>query len=204
MRILGALALIVGMTGTAVAENPEPFGIKAGAAVNEYGGFISQFGQHITAPTPHPMFTSYVVHSTPKTGICLVRGKSDDLETRGKADTGENIREAFDKMKSQLESRYGPGQFSESFSIFPYDNEWIKDLAKGEKYYHASWKFDHTGDGIGITEIILYLDAPKGFRNPYRTYVNLSVQYEFTNYDECEKEKTATEQAGEDAEASKL
>lgn len=199
MRALAAIALFATMSGTAFAEKAEPFGVKGGAAVTDYGGFVSLFGQTVLAPTPHPTFSRYVAHSTEQTGICLVRGETDNIIRK----TGEDVRGLFAKIKSQLESRYGPGKFSESFSLFAYDANWLEQIARDEKYYHASWRFEHEGSGVELSEILLYLDGGV-YQSPYSTEVYLAVQYKFTNYDECRRLKNAGEKANEDAEASKL
>jgi hypothetical protein len=206
MRVLAAIALLAIASGTARAEKAEPFGVKGGAAVTDYGGFVSLFGQKIVPPSPHPIFTRYIAHSTEQTGICLVRGETENIGAASTGPTGETVREIFAKIQSQLESRYGPGDFSESFSVFAYDKEWLKLIERGDKHYQAAWRFEHEDSDLSLTEIILYLQGPPegAFRDPYRNTVYLKVQYTFSNYDECKRLKDAGVQADEDAQASKL
>ncbi|GEM_PF-4705127 len=213
--VVGVFLALASSTTDAASEF-KPFGVEAGLPVSTYGGSDNDFGQWIKAPDPHPDFgVNILVQSTISSGVCLIRAESSQYDspvTRDK--TGGRIREFFEKIKAQLDSRYGESEFSETFSFFDPGDKWLAQLAKGERYYEATWSSIPSKDGgIGLEEILLQVDAVSGEwfsqsfttgevvsnGNPY-----LSLQFKFSNFKKCKEEFDNSELETMNEDASKF
>jgi hypothetical protein len=204
MRFIWIASIFTACIATAQAQDIEPFGFKGGANVTDYGGYTSLYAQYITPPDPHPLFKDYVVHATPATGICLVRGQSRGFLASDSEDqlrNGEEVRALFAEVRSQLQSKYGSGEFSESFSLFAYDDQWLNQIVKGEKHYQARWIPPQSLSPNSATEILLYVSTST---SGMVEMVDVKLQYLFSNYDDCKAQYDREKKAVQDSDAAKL
>lgn len=175
-----------------------PFGIMPGAQVEDYGGNPQQFSTSIEPPAPHSEFRRYLVHQTQQTGICLILATTSTERSPIVDDnTGVLLMEQFDRIQTQIEGRYGPARFSQTWSLFPPGEKWIEQIATGNRHYNAVWREPENADGID--EILMSIrstyvanrtwlegdfDKPYSRPSPWgRPYI--SLRYTFDNYDEC-------------------
>ncbi len=114
--LLGLIVILFSHVAAAASE-VRPFGIEPGASITAYGKTDGEFGYRVVAPNPHPDFgKTVIVQSTPETGACLVRAESEAYDGKLSQDkTGAPIRQLFQKIKEQLDSRYGTVSVQEPF-----------------------------------------------------------------------------------------
>lgn len=83
-----------------------PFGIEFGSAISglEVLEDIGANKYFVTAPRPHPQFTSYIVQASPAFGIVWIKGLSTGFENDP---YGHSVRSAVERVAGQLATRYG-------------------------------------------------------------------------------------------------
>lgn len=98
------------------ASVPSPFGFRYGSSKDEV---LKQLGAASvvktadnlvtlnTAPSPHSDFELYTLYFSPRKGLLKVSALSKDIRT---GDDGSELRSTFNRLKSALESKYGPSK----------------------------------------------------------------------------------------------
>ncbi len=119
-----------------------PFGIAFYAPVTDLK-VVSEIGQGayaVEAPTPHPLFGSYLVRATPTFGVVWVKGLGAEIENDN---FGTATTAAVDRIAEQLTHRYGKAKktdFLMQGSIWSDPQDWMSALDHNERYYSYSWE----------------------------------------------------------------
>jgi hypothetical protein len=143
-------------------------------------------------PLPHSDFESYILHVTPRQGLCKINAVGEDVDT---SVYGVELRRAFDEIVAALNAKYGEGDRLDKLapqSIWNEANEWMMALKKKERILMAIWPKDSGGAAlpdnvktIGLEALALSTD--KGY---------LRLVYEFANLEKCIAEVNAVNNAG--------
>lgn len=119
-----------------------PFGIAFYAPLTELT-VVREIGQGayaVEAPTPHPLFGSYLVRATPTLGIVWVKGLGPEIENDN---FGNATTAAVDRLAEQLVQRYGKAKNTDFLiqgSIWSDPQDWMSALEHNERYYSYSWE----------------------------------------------------------------
>ncbi|WP_459575134.1 hypothetical protein [Cupriavidus sp. 8B] len=143
-----------------------------------------------TVPKPYPLFEGYgLVFGSP--GLCKVAGIVTNLQTDS---GGFAARQRIDTLANELEARYGKPKKSDFLmagSIWKEPQEWVTALRKQERVYAYYW-LRSSGAKLpaDIESIAISTKADQ------RDQVQVTLNYEFTNFSQCVKDMKAKEQAG--------
>ncbi len=92
-------------------------------------------------PRTHPEVKFYLLKYGPETGVCLAKAVSQDVQTNG---YGFSLRSAVDKVKDQLEEKYGSTYEFTDFlmpgSIWDEPKYWMRSLEREERSYMYVWE----------------------------------------------------------------
>lgn len=118
-----------------------PFGIalyspiEGLSVLNELG-----HGSYIVeAPTPHPMFETYLVRATPALGVVWIKGLGADIENDS---FGTAACTLVDRITEQLAQKYGPAEktdFLMDGSIWTEPQDWMNGIVHHERFYSSQW-----------------------------------------------------------------
>ena len=171
----------------------QAFGVQQGDQISKYGGKPTrQPNQYeIKAPQPHNEFESYLVTSTPLTGICKITGIG---KSHVSDDYGNEIKTIFLSFKTVLANKYGNSKnfdFLKSGSIWTEPREYGWSLYKKERTLTSFW--DDTEGSVNLNRIQgIMLNATA--ISPSVTYLTLT--YEFRNIDKCTEISASGNNAG--------
>lgn len=163
---------------------PTPFGFRYGSSKDEVikqlgsASVVKVTGNQVTfktAPSPHPEFELYNLIFSPKKGLLKVVAYSKDIQT---ADDGSELRDTFDRMKSGLESKYGPSKKVDSCKGSEVECEsqfYMMQLLEKNRSLFALWADSPSAANTGIVVEARALGMQKGF---------IAVTYEFPGWNE--------------------
>lgn len=119
-----------------------PFGIAFYAPLTGLT-VLQELGQgaaFVEAPTPHPLFETYVVRATPALGVVWIKGLGPPIEN----DTfGTATCTAVDRLADQLAQKYGRAEKMDMLmagSIWDQAQDWMNGLNHRERFYSYTWK----------------------------------------------------------------
>jgi len=168
-----------------------PFGLVRGLSLEQLGTSQQlEPGKYKlnSVPKPHSSFESYIVQVGPHAGLCWIKAIGKDVRTSG---FGIELKSAFDDMRSRLESTYGrPELYDRLLPEANWDEPkyFMMSLLKKERLLASVWKSlsgSSAGDSLKSVGLIASASGiDRGF---------LSIEYSFTNEDECEREIKASQ-----------
>lgn len=94
----------------------------------------------VAAPTPHPLFSRYIVQATAELGVVWIKGLGEVI---GNDNFGTATKAAVDRLSEQLSSKYGTGQkqdFLMTGSIWSDPQDWMAALNHNERAYNVMWE----------------------------------------------------------------
>lgn len=136
-------------------------------------------------PQPAAELTDYFALATPLSGVCKIGGYARFDTVNG---SGEQLREAVDRLAASLEEKYGqPSKKKEAVSADVYRRRpqyWMVGLKEGSVSYGYRWAAGKTVKDLpdDIMNIIVYAQAETIHQG------GVGVIYEFSNYADCQKE----------------
>jgi hypothetical protein len=137
-----------------------------------------------SVPKAHSAFDSYLFTLTKSTGLCKVTGVGVDIEMNS---FGSQINSAFKSIEEALVEKYGAVadryDYLQSGSIWNEPEDWAMALYKEERRLASVWTFSPARTEDGLQAILLKASA----LSPSKGYVSLF--YEFSNFDQCLKER---------------
>lgn len=183
----GAFTCALMLSSTASAAGP--FGINMGDQPEQFGCKQSTENKLIytcdEVPTKHPEMDMYVVRSTPKSGICWIKGVTKDIDTNS---FGFSLQTAADKLSSQIAKKYDTPEKSDFLqygSIWKDSNDWMMGLLKKERIYSYTWENPKSDNNVRTIYLSAQaLDQSTGY---------IGVEFRMNNYSAC---KEAEENAG--------
>ncbi|MBT5935706.1 hypothetical protein [Sulfurimonas sp.] len=175
----------------AVNLNASQFGLKMGMSLKQIDKNAKKVGNgvyFISVPKPHSAFDKYVARICPKKGLYYIKAIGKDISTNG---SGYSLQTAFDNMEAKLTKAYGKHNkidFLSSGSLWDKSHYWMMGLLKQDRYLIANWnkkegsklKDNLSSVGLGVSA----LSQEKGY---------ISIDYTYSNSEECEKELAAME-----------
>ena len=169
---------------SAASNLPTPFGFRYGSSkddiIKQLGGssVVKTSGNQVTfktAPSPHPEFDLYNLIFSPRQGLLKVVAYSKDIQT---SDDGSELRDAFDRLKSGLETKYGPSKKVDSCKGSDVDCEsqfYMMQLMEKNRSLFALWADSPSAGNTGIVIEARALGINKGF---------IAITYEFPGWDQ--------------------
>lgn len=118
-----------------------PFGISIFGPLSDLQ-ILEEIGQgkfRVSAPTPHPAFSDYIVEATDSLGVVWVKANAPIISIDS---FGQNIVALTDKIAEQIRLRYGTPQktdFLMAGSIWEGPQYWLSALESKERYYGYTW-----------------------------------------------------------------
>lgn len=137
-----------------------PFGIEFFSAADQLE-ILNDLGQGkflVSPPKPHPSFDTYAVQATPKLGVVWIKAITPTIPNDA---YGNQIRQAFNALKSQLAMRYGEApttDFLMTGSIWDEPRDWTQGLAANERSFYVIWDRPKS-DGLPEKLSSVYLGA---------------------------------------------
>lgn len=119
-----------------------PFGIELFSDLAALE-ILNDFGQgkyEVTAPSPHPLFTNYIVQATPAQGVVWIKANSPAKVVDA---YGNALRADVDRVAQQLANRYGPGRKSDflmSGALWDEPQYWMNALEDQVRVYGYIWE----------------------------------------------------------------
>jgi len=119
-----------------------PFGIAFYSPLSELT-VLEELGQGayaVQAPTPHPLFDTYLVRATPSLGVVWVKGLAPLIENDN---FGTATCSAVDRLAEQLAHRYGRAKKMDMLldgSIWNEPQDWMNGLNHRERFYSYLWE----------------------------------------------------------------
>lgn len=186
--------LVLGIL-SASSATAQPFGIAMGTKkealdVNPDNAELAP-GQHIlnSVPKPHSEFEQYYIIETASHGVCSVFAIShsyrDDF-------SGVGVRDGFEKVKSQLEEKYGQNTTTMELKTGPIllgADQWVESIQKEYRTHKAIW---NAASDAKLTNNIQEIELHVIARTRSMAYVFL--QYNFETILDCNKERGVTQQ----------
>jgi hypothetical protein len=119
-----------------------PFGIPLYSPLNSLNSLAEiQFGIHtVHPPSPHPLFSTYIVRSTPGLGVVWIKAIGPDIENDA---FGHATIAVVDRVKDQVALRYGAPEKTDMLlpgSTWEEPQYWMSGLASNERIYSYTWK----------------------------------------------------------------
>lgn len=169
-----------------------PFGLEMGMSLKDIGGKTKEIKKCIyvisSVPKPHSFFDAYVVTVGQKTGLCMVKAVTKNFHTNV---YGFEIKSAFKDFLQKIESKYGKYNLMDNLlpgSIWNDEKDWMTSLKKNERSLTAFWEKEY---GSNLTDNIQSIMLAARAVNDNSGFI--TVEYYFTNNDECEKEISSVE-----------
>lgn len=165
-----------------------PFGIEFGSAISALD-VLEDVGANkyfVTAPRPHPQFSTYIVQASPAFGIVWIKGLSPEFENDS---YGNTVRAAVDRLAGQLAERYGAGDKTDFLSfdaLFEEPRDWVMAVLQGERHYFHSWKRPTQG---GLPDDLDSIYA--GVHASSSDTANFVVEYSSVHFEAAEAELDA-------------
>lgn len=159
-----------------------PFGLEMGSKIEtlDVEKNESKF-TFSSVPKPHPIFKTYSGWQVTSTGLCRVIGISDPFENDS---YGQNVREAFDKVKAALSEKYGIARNIESLrsdSIWNEPRDWVMSLKQSERTHAADWEnAKSSSEKYSIIQLWVVGTSMDSSL--------LVLEYRSSDFDECVKE----------------
>jgi len=184
--IFGVLILFI-----SVSLNAGQFGLKMGMKLNQIDKHAKKLGNdiyEITVPKPHSLFNLYIVRISPTKGLYWLKAISKDIST---SVYGTELVSEFDDLEKKLKKVYGENKrldFLQYESIWNEPKDWMMALMKKERtliaYWDKSTKFKPKDNLYKIILATNPINTNKGY---------LSLEYYYSIYNECVKERLAEE-----------
>jgi hypothetical protein len=184
-KLLRLAVFVVSLFIASSAQADGPFGMTPGTKINELiiKREVAAGRFSIEVSRGHPEFESYIVTASDTHGVCSITGIGKDYDNDR---FGINVREAFDKLRAQMERRYGKGEevfFLRSGALWDGLNEWVMSIKQNERAHQLSWeKGTNIADDTFINDILLTVKATSS------DTAYLTLQYRFTNIEACREE----------------
>jgi hypothetical protein len=165
-----------------------PFGIQfySELASLEVTGDLGLNKYQVQAPSPHPLFQTYIVQATPTLGVVWIKGMSDP---KAVDIFGNSLRMEVDRVAQQLAGKYGPGRKTDMLlhgSFWEGAQYWMNALADQQRLYFYLWEAKgHSAFPDGLATIFL---GATGY-NPAEGAVTL--EYASNRMEEAERETEA-------------
>ncbi|HEX2554209.1 MAG TPA: hypothetical protein VHL98_10935 [Microvirga sp.] len=174
------------LAGPVAADGP--FGVTMGSNPLDYP--TCKAAEGVTGaydcsglPRSHPDMRVYNLISSSETGVCLLRGSTDILET---SSFGSELRMKTEELKDQVSSVYGPSNkfdFIMPRSIWIDPSYWMMAIVKNDRHYAYAWNKDSKARlKDNIKNIVLSakaIDATRGY---------VQIEYVFENHAKCQEE----------------
>lgn len=175
-----------------ISAGSTPFGLAVAISETELTdklGFTrSAKNKHLfegQPPRPVEEFSDYYAVTAPISGVCKVGASRSITAVSG---SGEEIREAADRIAQSLEQHYGrPSLKKDKIKSDIYNRRpqfWMVGLKEGSVSYGYLWAYGQTERELpyNILNIIVTVQATAINRG------EVGVSYEFVNYADCETE----------------
>ena len=134
-------------------------------------------------PKKSTLFESYVVQSTPETGLCYLKGIGKDIRAN---DFGSAVRSEFEDLVRLLERKYGTPHEQYDFilagSIWDNPEDFMMGLYKGDRVLVASWE---SSEAQRLSDSLQTIGVGASALSTNTGYIWL--EYYFLNYDECKR-----------------
>lgn len=119
-----------------------PFGIKMYSHLDELDvlGEFDDAKYIVTPPKPHPNFETYLVQATPNLGVVWIKAVSPLICNDA---YGNLTIQAMERIRGQLELRYGPGELTDYLmfdSIWSEPRDWSNAVEANERVYSFTWE----------------------------------------------------------------
>lgn len=153
---------------------PNPFGLAAGQTPDsDVAAYWVNFHE---VPKPHPDFKEYSGKWTPEQGLIAIMAYSKLFNEDA---AGYSVIRLYDRLKSQLESVYGPSQsaeFIDDDALWSGHDEFIQSILTDERCHFTQWTPEHGSRlDAGIKEINLAIMAESN------DAAKVMLRYEFTD-----------------------
>lgn len=169
-----------------------PFGLGMGMTIKQIDPKAKELapGKFATTkvPKPHSAFEQYVLQVGNKNGLCWIKAVGKNIST---SSYGIELKSAFMSMNEKLTKAYGKGETTDlllSGSIWKEPNEFMMAMMKKERFLIAVWNKEKGSKLEGNLKQVGLIASPDGLSKAY-----LSVEYYFSNDEECNKEIAAQE-----------
>jgi hypothetical protein len=189
--MLKILGVIIAVFYAAAAYAEGPFGVVPGTKIEDLNieREISPGRFLIEVPRGHSEFEAYFVVASDAQGVCLISGIGKEYDNDR---FGVNVRKSFDRIRGQLERRYGGGRenfFLRDGAVWDSPNEWVMSIRQNERSHQLVWErgVNLAAEG-SIMEILLTVNASSSDSS------YLTLQYRFTNFEACRKELESAEE----------
>lgn len=181
------------VASSTLPERKGPFGLAGGMTIEELKSVSSitngpSAGVYQTdkVPKPHPMFETYLLLVSEKSGLCKVAAIGKDFESNS---FGHSVKSNFKEIENGLTEKYGKPDhaFDQVLagSIWDDPEDFMMGLLRNERVLKSFWGGDKKELIDGVHSIGLSANAID-MRTAY-----LSLQYEFSNIDDCMEEQKA-------------
>jgi len=171
-----------------------PFGLYMGMLLNQLDTqpIENALGKYIlaTVPKPHPSFGTYVVQVGNSSGLSWIKAIGNDIAT---SVYGYELKTTFDEMRAKLDNAYGKGEIDDILlheSMWSEPKDWMQSFISRERILMSVWDASKGAKlKNNLTCISLFAnanDTDNGF---------ISIEYEFSNSDECDDEIADEEDA---------
>ena len=182
VTLKSSLLLVSFLTLSANCLNAGPFGVELGAPIASLDavGQENKFDFR-SVPKPHPLFTNYSGWQTATHGVCRVLAISAPIENDS---FGIASREKFEKVKTALTEKYGPGRAIEVLqpgSIWQDPKYWMMSIYKNERTHGADWEqVNSNGEEYGLIQLWVMGGTSSSSA--------IALEYRSKNFDACNKE----------------
>ena len=166
-----------------------PFGIAQGEPLSALKDPVATgtpgFYKLKEVPQPYRDVDFYSVQATPEHGVCMVKFISNDIQSDS---SGSGLRQAADKIKEDLEERYGAGRkldILQAGSLWEESQYWMMGLYKDERIYGALWDKPKGADER-VWRHVQSIAVQAKASDTDTGYV--VVEYDFDNNHQCDKD----------------
>ena len=188
--IIAVLGVALGMSS--IAAYAGPFGLEMGQSLNQIDKEAKQVAPNVytttKVPKPHSAFELYALKIGPKSGLCWVKAIGKNIGTSA---YGIELKSEFNEMKRKLEKAYGKHETTDLLlpgSIWNEPDEFMMAMIKKQRFLMAIWDGEKGSTLSDNLESVGLIANPGGRDKGY-----LSIEYSFTNKEECDKEIAALE-----------
>ena len=167
------------------------FGLKMGMTLNQIDKNAKKVGTNIykvNVPKPHSFFEAYYVRISPTKGLYWIKGIGKDISTSA---YGTELQSEFDRLEKKLSKVYGKNKrldFLSYGSIWKEPNDWMMAMLKKERTLLSNLDKSTGFNPINNLKQIIISANPINREKGY-----ISLEYYYSIYDECEKEKSLKE-----------
>jgi len=184
--ILGVFVLLIG-----VSLHAGQFGLKMGMTLSQIDKNARKIGDwtyEVKVPKPHSFFEFYSVQISPTKGLYSIKAVSKEIDT---SVYGTELKSSFDDLEKKLIKAYGKNKrldYLSYDSIWSEPKDWMMALLKKERTLESYWNKDTKFKKVDNLQQIILSAIPFNTNTGY-----ITLEYYYSNYDECNKEKSAKE-----------